>query len=322
MLMADIRTLPGTLPHQGGRLALEAGEVQAETAVEPVPLPKLDIGHVLIVGETGGGKSTTMQALLQHRPQAIVLDPHAGPNDWPGKQVLGAGRNFAQIGEFMEWMIDELNLRAEQRANGVQHFPPITVASDEMPAIASELSKSGTNTYENWQKWMREGRKFGLYIIVSTQSTRVKTLGIEGEGDVLKNFVGIVYLGEAATETYPDIALPMEWPAVLKTKRGARPVIIPHNPDDYAAPVTSRVVEPPQIHLPPRVSQAEQDGRKLDGRIQEISSLNAAGVLLSDDVTERPSGQFLQDRLRPALEWRARALGCEHAQRLLMRYQS
>jgi hypothetical protein len=312
------RHLPGTLPHQGGRLALPAGDEVVETAVEPIPLPKLDIGHVLIVGETGAGKSTTMRALLAHRQQAVVLDPHAGPDDWPGMQVLGGGRNFTQISEFMDWMVDELSNRAEQRRNGQTAFPPLTVATDEMPAIANELGK---DVYANWQRWMREGRKFGLYIVVSTQSTRVKTMGIEGEGDVLNNFAGIVYLGKTAVEEYPELASSMEWPAVLRTKRGPRPVIIPHNPDAPTYP-SSRVVEPPQIHLSPRVSQAEQDGRKLDGRIQEISSLNAAGVLLSDDVTERPSGQFLQERLRPALEWRAQQLGCEHAQRLLMRYQS
>jgi len=313
------RTLPGTLPHQGGRLALPAPEPE-ETAVAPIPLPQLDIGHVLIVGETGAGKSTTMRALLAHRGQAVVLDPHAGPDDWPGKQVLGGGRNFTQISEFMDWMVDELSARAEQRRQGVTHFPPITVATDEMPAIANELGK---DIYSNWQRWMREGRKFGLYIVVSTQSTRVKTMGIEGEGDVLNNFTGIVYLGKAAVEEYPELAASMEWPAVLRTKRGARPVIIPHDPDGYQAPAPNiRVTAPPQINLPPRVSQAEADGRKLDGRIQALTSLNAAGVLLSDDVQERPSGQFLQDRLRPALEWRARELGCEHSQRLLMRYQS
>lgn len=231
-------------------------------------------------------------------------------------QVLGGGRNFTQISEFMDWMVDELSNRAEQRRSGQTAFPPLTVATDEMPAIANELGK---DVYANWQRWMREGRKFGLYIVVSTQSTRVKTMGIEGEGDVLNNFAGIVYLGKTAVEEYPELAASMEWPAVLRTKRGPRPVIIPHNPD-MSAP-QSFVVEPPRFNLPSRTSQAEQDGRKLDGVIRELTSLNAAGTILSE-VQERPSGQFLQERLRPALEWRVKMLGCEHSRRLLNRYQS
>lgn len=301
------RVLPGTLPND--RL-LALPEPQ-ETAVAPVPLPKLDIGHILIVGETGAGKSTAMRALLAHRQQVIVLDPHAGPNDWSGKIVKGSGRNFTEIGEFMEYMIDELSKRAEQRRQGFDQFMPMTVATDEMPAIASEL---GPNVYQNWQKWMREGRKFGLYIVVSTQSTRVKTMGIEGEKDVLDNFTGIVYLGKAAIEEYPDLALPMEWPAVLRMKRGPRPVIIPHNPD-LAVPIAA---PPPQINLPPPINQAERDGRKLNGRMQEFGSLNAVGMFLGD-FTEQPSGQFLQERVYPALEWRAEKLQCPDAARLLSR---
>ena len=308
------RVLPGTLPHEGGRLALPEPE---ETAVAPVPLPKMDIGHVLIVGETGAGKSTTMRALLAHRQQVVVLDPHAGPNDWQGAQVLGGGRNFNQIGEFMDWMIDELSTRAEQRRSGQTSFPPLTVATDEMPAIANELGK---DVYANWQRWMREGRKFGLYIVVSTQSTRVKTMGIEGEGDVLNNFAGIVYLGKTAVAEYPELATSMEWPAVLRTKRGARPVVIPHNPDGATYPA-SHVVPPPQIHLPPRVSQAEQDGRKLDTVIHRMSSGNAVGMELGD-FGERPSGQFLNDRVYPALEWRVKHLNCETSARILAQRRS
>ena len=230
---------------------------------------------------------------------------------------MGSGRNFTQIGEFMDWMVDELSTRAEQRRQGVTHFPPLTVATDEMPAIANELGK---DVYSNWQRWMREGRKFGLYIIVSTQSTRVKTMGIEGEGDVLNNFAGIVYLGKAAVEMYPELARSMEWPAILRTKRGPRPVIIPHNPDTPSYPA-SRVVEPPQIHLPSQVSQAEQDGRKLDGRVEQMSSANAVGMELGD-FGERPSGQFLEERVYPALEWRVKELGCESSARILARRRS
>jgi hypothetical protein len=109
----------------------------------------------------------------------------------------------------------------------------------------------------------------------------------------------------------------MEWPAVLRTKRGPRPVIIPHSPDGPAYPA-SRVVEPPQFSLPPRVSQAEQDGRALNGRIKEFNSLNAVGMALGE-FSEQPSGQFLQERVYPALEWRARSLECPDAARLLNR---
>lgn len=298
------RVLPGTLPHEGGRLALPA----PETAVQPVPLPKLDIGHLLIAGPTGAGKSTAMRALLAHRGQAVVLDPHAGPNDWAGKHVLGSGRNFAEIQTYMEWMLGELDRRAEQRARGVQSFEPLTVATDEMPSIADEL---GREVYTIWQKWVREGRKFGLYFIVSTQSTRVKTLGIEGEGDVLKNFAAVLYLGQEAVDQYPDLVDGMSRPAILRTLRGPQPVVIPHIPTGVGAP-------PPTINLPRPTSQAEQDGRKLNGRIREFNSLNAVGMALGD-FSEQPSGQFLQERVYPALEWRARALECPDAARLLNR---
>lgn len=310
------RVLPGTLPRRDEPLLLGAPE---ETAVQPVPLPTLDIGHVLIVGETGAGKSTTMRALLAHRDQVVVLDPHAGPNDWQGMQVLGGGRNFTQISEFMDWMVDELSTRAEQRRSGQTAFPPLTVATDEMPAIANELGK---DVYANWQRWMREGRKFGLYIVVSTQSTRVKTMGIEGEGDVLNNFAGIVYLGKTAVEEYPDLASSMEWPAVLRTNKGPRPVIIPHNPD-LSVPQGSFVVEPPQIKLPPRVSQAERDGRAFDVVIEQATSLNDLARHLSDIPFDQrsytPDGNLIRDRVRPALQWRAERLRCENSARLLSR---
>jgi hypothetical protein len=61
-----------------------------------------------------------------------------------------------------------------------------------------------------------------------TQSTRVKTLGIEGEGDILRNFVYRFALGLVALEEYPGIADHLERPAVIIDKAKPRPVIIPH----------------------------------------------------------------------------------------------
>jgi hypothetical protein len=323
------RHLPGTLPHQGGRLALGPGdEVQAETAVHPVPLPQLN-QHVMIVGQTGEGKSMALREVVDQRDDVIVLDPHYLPGAWGAARVLYEPE---KIQSFMAWMLQELDTRMQQRNGGQTAFPSLTVATEELPMLVDQI---GSEILPTWKRWMREGRKFGLNMVIVTQSTRVKSLGIEGEGDLLESFNWILELESSALTNYRELVEGMERPAVLRNRKNPpQPVIIPYDPrKDPDNPSftpffvggnspSSRVVEPPRINLPPRVSQAEQDGRKLDGRIEEISSLNAAGLLLSDDVTERPSGQFLQERLRPALEWRARQLGCEHARRLLMRYQS
>jgi hypothetical protein len=78
--------------------------------------------------------------------------------------------------------------------------------------------------------WLREGRKVNLFFAVSTQSTRVKTLGIRGEGDLLENFSYVIVLGKLAANDYPDLVAGMERPAVIRTINGAKPVIIPHEP--------------------------------------------------------------------------------------------
>lgn len=205
------------------QLALPAS-TDEETAVTPVVLPPLAQGHVLIAGETGSGKSTAMLAVLQRRQQVVVLDPHNTPGSWGGAQVIGGGRDFESIGRYMQQMSRLLSQRYDQRARGENQFESLTVATDEMPAIVAAL---GRRVDEVWREWLREGRKVGLFFVVSTQSTRVKTLGIRGEGDLLENFSYVLMLGKLAASQYPDLVAQMEWPAVLRTIRGVRPVLIP-----------------------------------------------------------------------------------------------
>ena len=125
----------------------------------------------------------------------------------------------------MQQMQELLNGRYTQRAQGTTHFEPLTVATDEMPAIVTAL---GQRVDKVWREWLREGRKVGLFFVVSTQSTRVKTLGIRGEGDLLENFNYILLLGKLATGQYPDLVNNMAWPAALRTSHGTRPVIVPY----------------------------------------------------------------------------------------------
>ncbi|MBP6473083.1 MAG: DUF87 domain-containing protein [Chloroflexi bacterium] len=211
------------LPTRSPQLALPA-TVASETAESPIPLPPLVLGHILIAGETGSGKSTALLAILKRRRQVVVLDPHNTPGSWGSAQVIGGGRDFESIGRYMQQMRLMLSQRYSQRAQGMAQFEPLTVATDEMPAIVAAL---GRDVDDVWREWLREGRKVGLFFVVSTQSTRVRTLGIRGEGDLLENFSYVLMLGKLAANQYPDLATSMEWPAVLRTIRGVRPVLIP-----------------------------------------------------------------------------------------------
>jgi len=233
----EVRALPTP---RSQPLALPAPATPPDDDLTPVPLPALKSGHVLIAGETGSGKSTAMMAVLNRRQNVIVLDPHDAPGTWGTAKVIGGGRDFKAIGAFINQTAGLLDERYQQRAGGMTQFAPVTVATDEMPAIVQAL---GNGIGDVWREWLREGRKVGLFFVVSTQSTRVKTLGIQGEGDLLENFSYVLALGKVAVTEYPDLVRGMERPAVIRTAQGARPVIIPH--EDAAAPEPVLAVDPP-----------------------------------------------------------------------------
>lgn len=229
-----------------------------ETAVQ---LPAIGEGHVMVIGPTRSGKSTAFRAMLKGRHNVTVLDPHFAPGDWPGARVIGGGGDFPAIEDFMRWMEQELQKRRQLRAQGQRQFPPTTVATDEMPVIAGEL---GGDVWAVWRRWLREGWKFGLFFMLSTQSDRVETLGIKGEKDVLDNCAAILYLGAAAVKSFPDVAQPMRRPAVLVQRGGTpQPVVIPYVPEEdpdspvFDAPqlpaVTSTRPDAAEVQHPPEV---------------------------------------------------------------------
>ncbi len=187
----------------------------------------------MIAGETGAGKTTALLAVLNPRQNVIVLDPHDDNATWGNAQVIGGGRDFEAIGHYMAYMKQLLSERYTLRSQGQRAFDQLTVATDEMPAIVAAL---GNKIGEVWREWLREGRKVGLFFTVSTQSTRVRTLGIKGEGDLLQNFSYIIALGEVAVADYPDLVRGMERPAVIRTVQGARPVVIPFEQPQLQAP--------------------------------------------------------------------------------------
>lgn len=216
------------LPAPQPRLTITPPPTPRADDEEVMTLPAVRHGHVLVAGETGSGKSTALRAILSGRRNVVVLDPHWDGQDWNGARVIGGGRDFEAIRQHMDWMGAELRRRYEERSGGRLEFEPHTVAVDEMPAIVSAV---GRDIEATWREWLREGRKVGLFLVLSTQSTRVRTLGIEGEKDLLENFSVVLVLGDLARQEYRGLVEGMDRPAVLHTRGKARPVIIPHAPE-------------------------------------------------------------------------------------------
>ncbi len=258
------------LPVHRPQRALSAPTPESVPMNTPIPLPPLTQGHVLIAGETGSGKSTAMLAVLRRRPQVVVLDPHDTPGSWGQAKVIGGGRNFAAIGHQLEQMRQLLSQRYQQRAQGVTRFEPITIATDEMPAIVAAL---GGQVDEIWREWLREGRKVGLFFAVSTQSTRVKTLGIRGEGDLLENFTYILLLGKVAANQYPDLVQGMDRPAVLRTVQGIRPVLIPQELPAGVQPIAPAPgdIDVPEPVLPDGFADPNNLTEVTRGRIRRLA---------------------------------------------------
>lgn len=206
---------------------------QLPAPVAPLLLPAEGLkGSIMIPATRGSGKTITLRQLVDGRvsvdgPQAVtVIDPHYAEGAWGlANVVAGEGEDVATQLQAME---AELKRRKEARRSGVRHFPPLTVAMEEMPVLSGEFGNLLLNV---WKRWIWEGRKFGLNVIIVTQSTRVGALGIKGHGDLVEGFDHIIWLGTLASSEWPDITQGMARPAVIRSgHHDPRPLIVPYDP--------------------------------------------------------------------------------------------
>lgn len=163
-----------------------------EIVAPPLPVKYADIEsslkkpHLMILGETGSGKSTICKFLVSKvNAPCLIIDPHASPTDWRGFNVVGSGRNYGAIATEFDRLANLMQSRYEARDNGVTQFEPLIVIIDEFPAIASSLGKGATDTVK---LLAREARKVSIRMCLLSQGAEVKTLGLEGEGSIRECF--------------------------------------------------------------------------------------------------------------------------------------
>lgn len=148
--------------------------------------------RVLIKGASDAGKTELLRHVAQRSGGTFVIDPHFTPGVWPvtDNHIIGAGRNYPAIDEFLSRLMVELNNRYRRRAVGDTNFKPITLIVDEFQSIREECDQAG----KILSTLIRESRKVGCRLFIGSHSELVKSLGLDGQGDIREGLL-IVRLG-------------------------------------------------------------------------------------------------------------------------------
>jgi hypothetical protein len=146
------------------------------------------ISHLLITGSTGSSKTTFTKALLTHRNgKVLILTPKADDNWSIPFVTLDERMSYTEIDNALSAIDIELKQRHLLVKSGETISEHLTVVIDDYPIIASEC-KNASRVFKNIA---RLGRSLRVRLIVLSQSTRVKSINLEGEKDTLDNFLHI-----------------------------------------------------------------------------------------------------------------------------------
>jgi hypothetical protein len=187
-LLTAPRRVPGTAPTP------QATQVQADQATptsrqrDPLFATLDEQPHRLIIGHSGGGKTTLLHSMAvdwaARGQRVVVLDPDAAPGQWPGCRSFGHGDDYAGIGQALALVSQEIAKRRTARAEGQRRFTPVHIVIDESQDVIAEVP-AALNVIETLA---RRGRKIGMHATLGVQDKQVKTLGLEGKSDLLRNF--------------------------------------------------------------------------------------------------------------------------------------
>jgi hypothetical protein len=167
-----------------------------------------DLCHVALAGNTGNGKSSLLRLIMVQlcyiRVNVVLLNPHymvyehASGEDWTPYTPYLARNPLDyvkpdQIAFMLKWIIEHtLARRIELGRVGKSVGKPYFVVIDELPAIVSERKECAGYI----AKLLKEGRKYGIFLIVASTDFQVKTIGMDDTGGaVRKNFRTACYVG-------------------------------------------------------------------------------------------------------------------------------
>lgn len=151
--------------------------------------------RVLIVGPSNSGKTTLLQWEASQRNGAVVvIDTQAYPGKWGQAKVIGAGSNHIEVSRALDGLIELMVKRYKEISEGLVRegeHPKLTVIIDEWMAIVHQCH----NATDTIMRLLTESRKAAMSIVIGSHSDRVRSLGLDGRGDLRDGFL-IVRLWE------------------------------------------------------------------------------------------------------------------------------
>ena len=192
-------------------LAARLGEIPRQAAVlgldeEGVPLllriPSPEVGHVLVCGTTGSGKTALARSMVvslalhnrQGEVQLVVIDPkgrgYAALADLPHLKYPVV-REVVDAGYVLNEMV---RLMTERDREGVSE-PRVVVAIDE---LADLVMSGGQGIARSIMRLTQRGRGAGLHVIGCTQKPTVDAIGSLVKSNFPVRLVGSVVSAEDA----------------------------------------------------------------------------------------------------------------------------
>ena len=141
--------------------------------------------RMMVVGVTGTGKTTIATALAATRSNCIAIDPKPRTKWGNHVKVVGRGYEDDTVTSELANLINEMKSRSQRMIDDESYTPDdLFIFLDEWPYL---VSLDGAK--ETIIKLILQGREFGMYVVLLTQSDDVKTLGISGQGQLRESFV-------------------------------------------------------------------------------------------------------------------------------------
>lgn len=167
-----------------------------------------DHPHILIVGNSGAGKTVLAQLIVGTRPgKLVVLDPKR-PKGWEGAKWGGLpyvsrdpDGSYRSMVAALSQVVAEMNDRYQRQETASEPFQQLTVVLDEAKNSLEECPELA----DQYRLIVSIGREVGVRLVLISTTDRARKLGFDGEADSLDSFTW-VRLGDFAVRVLPEVA--------------------------------------------------------------------------------------------------------------------